>query len=86
MKKPVWHLAADGMEDPLKCVGKGMEYGYLERASVAGHKELIDVWKVFTPRANNVGTELSDDNLNTLVGEPGTIVRRHILSLVETSD
>ena len=28
---------------------------------------------MFTPRANNIGTELSDENLNTLIGEPGTI-------------
>ncbi len=31
------------------------------------------MWKVFTPRANNVGTQLNDDNLNTFVGAPGTI-------------
>lgn len=28
---------------------------------------------MFTPRANNIGTELNDDNFNTFVGEPGTI-------------
>ena len=28
---------------------------------------------MFTPYANNIGTELNDDNLNTFVGLPGTI-------------
>jgi hypothetical protein len=28
---------------------------------------------VFTPRANNIGTELNDDNLNTFIGTPNTI-------------
>ncbi len=73
VKKDVWRRSANGMVSPLKCVGKGRKYGYVEKGLAASHKELIDVWKVFTPRANNVGTELSDDNLNTFVGEPGTI-------------
>lgn len=29
--------------------------------------------EVFTPRANNIGTELADDNFNVRIGEPGTI-------------
>lgn len=61
------------MISPLRCVGKGRKYGYIEKELATAHKELIDVWKVFTPRANNVGTELSDDNLNTFVGEPGSV-------------
>ncbi len=36
-------------------------------------KEWIDKYKVFTPRANNIATELNDDNLNTFIGEPKTI-------------
>src|SRR5699024_5265472 len=35
--------------------------------------EWIDKWKVYTPRANNIGTELNDDNLNTFTGSPKTI-------------
>ena len=33
----------------------------------------IDNYKVFAPYANNIGTELNDDNLNAFVGEPKTI-------------
>jgi len=47
--------------------------GLLERHEVKVRSEWIDLWKVFTPRANNIGTELNDDNLNTFVGSPGTI-------------
>ena len=42
-------------------------------AFVLNHLDWIDKWKIITPRANNIGTELNDDNLNTYVEEPGTI-------------
>ena len=35
--------------------------------------ESVDVWKVFIPYANNIGTELNDDNLNTFIGLPGMV-------------
>lgn len=62
-----------GLSDPIVCYGKGKSVGYLEREEVSVRPEWIDVWKVYTPRANNIGTELNDDNLNTFVGEPKTI-------------
>ena len=71
--KPEWHDSESGLCEPLKCVGKGKKFGFVESSLIHSHRELIDVWKVFTPRANNVGTELNDDNLNTLIGEPKTI-------------
>lgn len=65
--------SSQGLVDPIVCYGKGMTEGYLERSEVSVRHEWIGVWKVFTPRANNIGTELNDDNLNTFVGRPGTI-------------
>lgn len=62
-----------GLTDPIKCYGKGKVVGYLEREEIIVRSNLIDVWKIYTPRANNIGTELNDDNLNTFVGEPKTI-------------
>lgn len=62
-----------GLSDPIICYGKGKAMGYLERSEVTVRSKWIDNWKVFTPRANNIGTELNDDNLNTFVGEPKTI-------------
>ncbi len=61
------------LKDPIICYGKGKQIGFVEKAEVLNHSEWIDIWKVMTPRANNIGTELSDDNLNSFVAEPGTI-------------
>lgn len=33
----------------------------------------LDKWKIFIPRANNIGTELNDDNLNAFIAEPNEI-------------
>ncbi|HFF3188954.1 TPA: Eco57I restriction-modification methylase domain-containing protein [Bacillus cereus] len=62
-----------GLSDPIHCYGKGQMIGYVERNEVIVRPQWIDIWKVYTPRANNVGTELNDDNLNTFVGAPKTI-------------
>jgi len=62
-----------GLKDPIICYGRRMEKGFVERDIISKRKDWIDKWKVFTPRANNVGTELNDDNLNTFIGEPKTI-------------
>ena len=47
--------------------------GYVERSLITTNVPWIDRYKVFTPRSNNIGTELSDDNLNSFVGKPRTI-------------
>ncbi len=62
-----------GLKDPIVCYGKGKQIGYLKKDEVTKNTEWIDKYKVFTPRANNIGTELNDDNLNTFIGEPNTI-------------
>lgn len=62
-----------GLNEPVICYGKGKKIGYVEKSEVATRKDWINKFKVFTPRANNIGTELNDDNLNTFIGEPGTI-------------
>jgi len=62
-----------GLKDPVVCYGKGKKAGYLEREEITKNTQWIDSYKVFTSRANNVGTELNDDNLNTFIGDPKTI-------------
>jgi hypothetical protein len=62
-----------GLKEPVICYGKGKKIGYLERDEITKNIEWIDKFKVYTPRANNIGTELNDDNLNTFVGNPKTI-------------
>ena len=73
VKDGIFHKTEDGLHDPVHCLGKGMKYGYIERSLVKSHKDLINAWKVFIPRANNIATELNDDNLNTIIGEPNDI-------------
>ena len=63
----------DGLHAPVICYGKGKSIGYVERSEITVRKNWIDKFKVFTPRANNIGTELNDDNLNSFIGEPSTI-------------
>jgi Eco57I restriction-modification methylase/Type III restriction enzyme, res subunit/T5orf172 domain len=63
----------NGLKIPILCYGRGKKIGYVEKDEISTNKVWIDRFKVFTPYANNIGTELSDDNLNTFIGEPGTI-------------
>lgn len=62
-----------GLKNPVKCYGKGQVVGFVERDEVKKNVDFIDSWKVFMSASNNVGTELSDDNINTFVGGPQTI-------------
>ena len=62
-----------GLNTPVLCYGKGKKIGYLERQEITKNIDWIDKYKVFTPRANNIGTELNDDNLNTFIGNVNTI-------------
>ena len=62
-----------GLQEPVGIFVKGQKMCYLERELVPHHSEWIDNWKVYAPRANNIGTELNDDNFNAFVGKPNTI-------------
>lgn len=62
-----------GLKKSVICFGKAKKTGFLERSEIEKNKLWIDKYKVLTPRANNIGTELNDDNLNTFVSKPGTI-------------
>ena len=74
IKKPTLFKASKkGMHNAVVCFGKGMTKGYINKSNITKNTQWIDKYKVFTPRANNIGTELNDDNLNTFIGEPNTI-------------
>lgn len=73
VKKSVYKSNMSELNNPVLCYGKGKKIGYLERDSITSHTEWIDVWKVCAPRANNIGTELNDDNLNSFIAAPNTI-------------
>ena len=68
-----FHSSPDVLFHPIVCFGKGRQKGYVERGLIKVHKEWIDNYKVIMPRANNIGTELNDDNLNAFIGAPKTI-------------
>ena len=70
-----------GLFEPVVCVGKGHSIGYVEKTEIPTGQAWIDKWKVFIPRANNIGTELNDDNLNSFVGKPGEICTESFLAL-----
>lgn len=64
---------SENIKDPIICVGKNRLEGFIEKELVLSNLDWIDSWKVYVPRANNIGTELNDDNLNAFVGKPGSI-------------
>ena len=68
-----WNNNPNTFTNPIKCLAKGARYGYVDIQNITAHQEWAENWKVFTPRANNVGTELNDDNLNTIIGQPNSI-------------
>ena len=68
-----FHSTEENLKNPVVCIGKGLQKGYVERNLIEVRKEWIDEWKIFMPRANNIGTELNDDNLNTFVSKPNEI-------------
>lgn len=72
-KPSIFRDSKEGMIDPVLCYGKGKKMGFLERSEIIKNKAWIEKIKVFTPYANNVGTELNDDNLNSFVGNSDTV-------------
>lgn len=70
IKSSQFHKEPSKMQEPILCYGKAQLKGYVERSSIQNHPEWIDCYKVFIPRANNIGTELNDDNQNVFVGLP----------------
>ena len=77
----VFRPSTKGLKNPVICYGKGKKIGYLERDKITRNIAWIDRYKVFTPRANNIGTELNDDNLNTFIGKPNTICTESYIML-----
>lgn len=68
-----YHVNSKKLKDPIICYSRGFSTGYVENKEVKVRRNWIDKWKIYTPRANNIGTELNDDNLNSHIGKPGTI-------------
>ena len=69
----IFKITKKGLKTPVICYGKGKQIGYLMKSEITKNTDWIDKYKVYTARANNIGTELNDDNLNTFIGKPNTI-------------
>ena len=59
--------------NPTKIYASKGKIGYIESTSIEKNKNWINKWKVIVPFANNIGTNLEDDNLNTIISEPNSI-------------
>ena len=59
---------------------KGKRY-FLKFENIKKHTDWIKKYKVFTPFANNISTDLADDNLNTIIGKPNTIANETYLTI-----
>ncbi|MDK8585745.1 Eco57I restriction-modification methylase domain-containing protein [Corynebacterium kefirresidentii] len=69
-----FHDSSELLEDSVKIYASRNRIGYAERKTLSPkHLSWIDRWKVLTPFANNLGTNLPDDNFNTIIGEPGSV-------------
>lgn len=68
-----FRVNSNGLKTPIKCYGRAGKVGYVDKLEIDTHKDWIDVWKVYVPESNNIGTELNDDNQNSFVGRPGSI-------------
>lgn len=68
-----FHQSRNGLSSPVLCYGKGKSVGYVERSRIRFRTDWIDRWKVLTPYANNIGTELNDDNQNAFVAAPNSV-------------
>ena len=71
VKTPNWHL--EKQDSDVSCIGKGLSRGFIPSSLVTNNLEAIGLWKVLVPRANNIGTELNDDNLNSEICPPQSI-------------
>lgn len=68
-----FHYTKDGLKDPIICYAKRQKIGYVDNDKFNFDQNRLNSYKVFTSFANNIGTELNDDNLNTFIGQPKTI-------------
>jgi hypothetical protein len=79
--KKLFRSSKNNLKNPIVCYGKNKKIGYIDRSEINKNLDLVDIYKVFTPRANNIGTELNDDNFNTFVGAPKTISTESYIAL-----
>lgn len=71
------------LQRPVKIYLSRDKHLYVEQDLVQKKVNTINSWRVITPFANNIGTNLEDDNLNSKIAEPGSIVSETYLVIGE---
>ena len=72
-KTTAFSLDKSTLESPVTCYCKSKLTGYVSQNIIRSNNSWIDKWKVITPYANNIGTELKDDNQNCFVAIPNSV-------------
>lgn len=65
-------FSEENEDNDVKIFASKGRVGYVTKTTIKRNLELVDSYKVLTAFANNIGTDLSDDNLNTIISEPGS--------------
>lgn len=72
-KNPKFKSQPNELKSPVKCYANKGIVGYIEEHEISKNVDWIQKYKVLTPYSNNIGTELSDDNLNTVIADKNSI-------------
>lgn len=81
VKSSEFRISDVGLQKPIKCYGKAKSVGYIEESTIKVNRDWIGKWKVYMPYANNIGTELNDDNQNSFIGEPNSVCTETFLAV-----
>lgn len=68
-----FNTTSKDMKEPVEIYASKGDKGFVEKSLCKKNIDWISKWKVLTPFANNIGTDLPDDNLNTIISQPNTI-------------
>ena len=66
-------LNTNEFKGAIKIYASKGKLGYCLPGDIKRNSTIIDCYKVLTAFANNIGTDLADDNLNTIIASPGSI-------------
>jgi len=72
VKSKSFQSSPKNIDKPVVCYGRAKRVGYIRKDQIRTNQQWIDQWKVLTPYANNIGTELNDDNQNAFVVSPNS--------------
>ncbi|PMD73025.1 Eco57I restriction-modification methylase domain-containing protein [Companilactobacillus nuruki] len=72
-KSADFYTDSKGLINPVKVYASGDVIGFTERKMITKNEQWLEKIKVLTPFANNIGTDLKDNNLKTIIAEPNSV-------------